>query len=146
MRLPIVDEKAPNERDFDLLVDELRRLPKETACIFNCQMGKGRTTTGMIIGCLVKHVLHGVGAEETRDQKDEPSFKLIDSILAQLGEEGRSARRLLDIVIDLCGEPPLGTGLQNLRHCILWTKSKWESEPEHKKAFWKHMSVNFIER
>ena len=39
-----------------------------------------------------------------------------------------------------------GTGLQNLRECIIWTKQKYDFEPKIKKPFWKQMSVNFIER
>ena len=39
-----------------------------------------------------------------------------------------------------------GTGLQNLRECIGWTKQKFDFEPKIKKPFWKRMSVNFIER
>jgi hypothetical protein len=37
-RLPIVDEKAPTEHDFDALLDKLRQTGNETACIFNCQV------------------------------------------------------------------------------------------------------------
>ena len=40
----------------------------------------------------------------------------------------------------------VGTGLQNLRECILWTQTKHDFEPRLKKPFWKQMSVNFIER
>merc|ERR1712012_1341342 len=39
-----------------------------------------------------------------------------------------------------------GTGLQNLRECILWTEEKFDFEPKLKKPFWKQMSKNFIER
>ena len=39
-----------------------------------------------------------------------------------------------------------GTGLQNLRECILWTQTKHDFEPKRKKPFWRQMSVNFIER
>ncbi len=39
-----------------------------------------------------------------------------------------------------------GTGLQNLRECIIWTREKFEFEPKGKKPFWKRMAVNFIER
>ena len=53
-RLPIVDEKAPQEADLDAILDVLREQGPNTACVFNCQMGKGRTTTGMILACLVK--------------------------------------------------------------------------------------------
>jgi len=45
--MPIVDEKAPRECDFDAMVEELRTVDTKTACVFNCQMGKGRTTTGL---------------------------------------------------------------------------------------------------
>ena len=54
LRLPIVDEKAPSEQNFDDILGVLRQQGPETACVFNCQMGKGRTTTGMVIACLVK--------------------------------------------------------------------------------------------
>lgn len=53
-RLPIVDEKAPKEEDLDAMLSVLREQGPNTACVFNCQMGKGRTTTGMILACLVK--------------------------------------------------------------------------------------------
>ena len=53
-RLPIVDEKAPKEENFDDILDVLRAQGADVACVFNCQMGKGRTTTGMIISCLIK--------------------------------------------------------------------------------------------
>jgi hypothetical protein len=40
----------------------------------------------------------------------------------------------------------LGTGLQNLRECILWTQTKHDFEPKKKRPFWKQMSKNFVER
>lgn len=149
VRLPIVDEKAPNEGDFDLLVSALKGEPKETACFFNCQMGKGRTTTGMIIACLIKRVLYDTGLDETSAiisaSAGEQSFDVINKLIEAV-PAAKEAKVLLDSIIDLCGEPPVGTGLQNLRHCILWTKEKYDAEPDHKKPFWKHMGVNFIER
>lgn len=55
--MPIVDEKAPRECDFDAMLSELKGADANTACVFNCQMGKGRTTTGMIVACLIRDVL-----------------------------------------------------------------------------------------
>ena len=55
--MPIVDEKAPRECDFDAMLNELKGADANTACVFNCQMGKGRTTTGMIVACLIRDVL-----------------------------------------------------------------------------------------
>ena len=58
-RLPIVDEKAPQDKDFDAALSAMRNTDPDTACIFNCQMGKGRTTTGMILAVLLKDILFG---------------------------------------------------------------------------------------
>ena len=52
-----MDEKAPQEADLDAILDVLRQQGPNTACVFNCQMGKGRTTTGMILACLVKGII-----------------------------------------------------------------------------------------
>lgn len=48
-RVPVTDEKAPKEKDFALLMRRLWKPPEGAALIFNCQMGRGRTSTGMII-------------------------------------------------------------------------------------------------
>lgn len=52
-RVPVTDEKAPKERDFVFLVRRLWQQPAGTALVFNCQMGRGRTSTGMIIASLL---------------------------------------------------------------------------------------------
>lgn len=143
-RLPIVDEKAPAERDFDDLVNFLRDDEADTACVFNCQMGKGRTTTGMILSCLYKHVFFGVGCHDAKPNSDG-EFQVIKDLFAML-PGAKEAKVILDHIIDLCGTEPEGTGLQNLRQCIDWTKEKYDAEPEAKKAFWAHMGKNFIER
>ena len=51
--MPVTDEKAPKERDFVFLVRRLWQQPEGTALVFNCQMGRGRTSTGMIIASLL---------------------------------------------------------------------------------------------
>ncbi|KAK4271119.1 hypothetical protein QN277_019857 [Acacia crassicarpa] len=52
-RVPITDEKAPKEMDFDALVHKISQADVSTEVIFNCQMGRGRTTTGMVIATLI---------------------------------------------------------------------------------------------
>lgn len=52
-RVPVTDEKAPKDADFALLTKRLWNLPEGAALVFNCQMGRGRTTTGMIIASLL---------------------------------------------------------------------------------------------
>jgi len=162
-RAPIVDEKAPKEADFDDILNVMREQGPDTACVFNCQMGKGRTTTGMILACIIKDVLYGDPSKtyyvddivKPDDYSDEDEvaeerakrgqFSVVFKIFEYL-PEAKEAKAHLDYVIDLCGEPPKGTGLQNLRECILWTQTKHDFEPRLKKPFWKQMSVNFIER
>eukprot|EP00879_Flechtneria_rotunda_P018628 GHRR01019549.1.p1 GENE.GHRR01019549.1~~GHRR01019549.1.p1 ORF type:complete len:942 (+),score=356.76 GHRR01019549.1:158-2983(+) len=53
MRVPVTDEKAPKDSDFELLIRRLWNVPADAALVFNCQMGRGRTTTGMIVATLV---------------------------------------------------------------------------------------------
>merc|ERR1712223_2057762 len=54
--VPVVEERAPDESCFDILVESLKEEPAATQCVFSCQMGRGRTTLGMIIACLVKEI------------------------------------------------------------------------------------------
>eukprot|EP00878_Enallax_costatus_P006221 GHUV01006524.1.p1 GENE.GHUV01006524.1~~GHUV01006524.1.p1 ORF type:complete len:1656 (+),score=579.22 GHUV01006524.1:267-5234(+) len=63
MRVPITDEKAPKDSDFELLIQRLWNVPLDAALVFNCQMGRGRTTTGMAIATLV--TLRRLGAFPT---------------------------------------------------------------------------------
>ena len=52
----------------------------------------------------------------------------------------------IDRLIDLCGPAPKGTGLQNLRECIIETKWKYDVAPEDRQVAWKQMILNFMER
>jgi len=162
-RLPIVDEKAPQDKDFDAALTAMRNTDADTACIFNCQMGKGRTTTGMILAVLLKDILFGdtsikyykndkVTKEEFPDEDEyleerakRGQYEVLDNISKYIPgvDEGKAH---IDHIIDLCGVPPAGTGLQNLRECIVWTQTKHDFEPKKKRPFWKQMSKNFIER
>ncbi|CAA0842770.1 Unknown protein [Striga hermonthica] len=45
-RVPITDGKSPKGSDFDTLAMNIVSASKDTAFVFNCQMGIGRTTTG----------------------------------------------------------------------------------------------------
>ena len=40
LRLPIVDEKAPQDVDFDAALTAMRQTDPDSACIFNCQVRK----------------------------------------------------------------------------------------------------------
>ena len=54
-RITVLDEKAPDPADIVKIVNVINKeADDKTAIIFNCQMGKGRTTEGMIMACLIK--------------------------------------------------------------------------------------------
>jgi hypothetical protein len=48
------DEQAPLPGVFGQILDRVRGgLEANTDFVFNCQMGRGRTTTGMVTACLI---------------------------------------------------------------------------------------------
>ncbi|XP_040565703.1 paladin [Lepeophtheirus salmonis] len=165
VRLPIVDEKAPLEKDFELFLDTFKNIDKDSGCVFNCQMGKGRTTTGMVLACLFKDIYcgdksrvyydpsHEVNPDDYADEEEvleekanRGQYKVVYDLFKYL-PEAREGKAHLDKLIDLCGTPAEGgTGLQNLRECIQWSQTKFDFEPKIKKPFWKQMGKNFIER
>jgi len=53
-RVPISDEKNPEYRDLDGIRKRINGLNPEDRIIFNCHMGRGRTTTGLIIADLIR--------------------------------------------------------------------------------------------
>ena len=103
----------------------MRNTDADTACIFNCQMGKGRTTTGMILAVLLKDILFGdtsikyykndkVTKEEFPDEDEyleerakRGQYEVLDNISKYIPgvDEGKAH---IDHIIDLCGVPPAG--------------------------------------
>ena len=55
-RIPITEEHAPAEYCFDMMLDILKNEPASVPCVFSDQMGRGRTTLGMVIACLIKEI------------------------------------------------------------------------------------------
>merc|ERR1719350_1136869 len=174
VRIPVVEETAPKEESFDILVSTLKGEKGATNCVFSCQAGRGRTTLGMVVACFIKEIqisselrrMEEIGLlpESTvkniikskfefplpkTQVEDDPfikgEFDVIKELLEKLpgAKEGKSK---VDRVIDICGPAPKGTGLQNLRECIIETKWKYDVAPEDKQLAFKQMIINFIER
>lgn len=84
----------------------------------------------------------------TQDDDDpfiKGEFDVIKELLEKI-PEAKEGKRKVDRVIDICGPGPKGTGLQNLRECIIETKWKYDVAPEEKQVVWKQMILNFMER
>lgn len=58
-RVAVTDEQAPIPTVFNEMEERVKlALRTQAACVWNCQMGRGRTTTGMVIASLVSTVYH----------------------------------------------------------------------------------------
>lgn len=55
-RIPLVEDMVPAMSDFDAIIELLKDEPASTACVFSCQMGKGRTTVGICTALLIKEI------------------------------------------------------------------------------------------
>ncbi|KAL1914564.1 uncharacterized protein VTP21DRAFT_8189 [Calcarisporiella thermophila] len=168
-RIPITDEQAPIPLVFDQLVERIKGLGKGDDVLFNCQMGRGRTTTGMVIACLMNMILnHDTdvyslttstpadrrlpitpgGTEEsdpTREEDDslrylQGEYKLILQVVSVL-TYGKLAKRLTDIAIDACHH------MQNLREAIYDFLLRVESTPPGpKQEALREVGLNYLIR
>ncbi|RNF27576.1 metal ion binding protein [Trypanosoma conorhini] len=159
LRLPVTDEQSPGVDDFDGLVAAL--LPsiaahmdrRETlSFVFNCQMGRGRTTTGMVICCM----LIGLVIPEYYDELNNrfnPLYKPEESQLSRgdygcivqlkrVLTGGRQAKHQVDLVLEACSQ------MQNLRTAIenfaLQLKSPDVTEEQRGRAH--HHGVHYLRR
>ncbi|KAI8809960.1 inositol hexakisphosphate-domain-containing protein [Cladochytrium replicatum] len=57
LRIPVTDEQTPIPDVFNQLVDRLLNINNQTDVLFNCQMGRGRTTSGTVIACLSQLII-----------------------------------------------------------------------------------------
>ncbi|KAG6704370.1 hypothetical protein I3843_07G126100 [Carya illinoinensis] len=146
-RVPITDEKPPEETDFDSLVHKISQAKISTEIIFNCQMGRGRTTTGMVIATLV--YLNRIGSSgiprtnsigrvfdaganvvdhlpNSEDAIRRGEYAVIRSLIRVL-EGGAEGKRQVDKVIDKCAS------MQNLREAIATYRNSILNQPDEMK-------------
>jgi protein-tyrosine phosphatase len=71
VRIPIVEDRMPPDYSFDWIISTLKNEPVSTPCVFSCQMGKGRTTVGLITACLIKEI------QITKELRKMAELKLI---------------------------------------------------------------------
>eukprot|EP00301_Raphidiophrys_heterophryoidea_P007464 c12888_g2_i2.p1 GENE.c12888_g2_i2~~c12888_g2_i2.p1 ORF type:complete len:278 (-),score=71.02 c12888_g2_i2:97-930(-) len=148
-RFPIRDETAPSLKDFDGMVQLIVGEPLGSACLFNCQMGKGRTTCGTVVACLVHQAIGTELTKEPRPPIAPSSHPLANGMfdcvkqLLKLQPNMLEAKKHLDDIVDLCGPP---VGLHNLRECISQCKESYDVESDDKKAHWLQLGRNFVQR
>jgi hypothetical protein len=129
-RMPVTDEQSPELKDFDMLIrtllpeilDAAKHTDMSLSFVFNCQMGRGRTTTGMVVCCLLIGAVHPEYFEGLQ-KVHTTLFKPNDSELSQgnyrcvqqlktVMPTGRRSKLRLDLVLEACSK------MQNLRTAI----------------------------
>jgi len=174
IRIPTNQEKAPVEANFDQIVTMLKDTTASCPVIFNCQAGISRTTTAMVTAALVKELqltreldrmrgivpddildalkkkklgLPGIDFEvqEDRNAMQMGEFEVIKELLAAY-PAAKIAKAQVDKLIDLAAPPPRGTGVENIRECIIESKMTFDVSADDWQAYLKAKIMNNIER
>merc|ERR1712106_144309 len=174
IRIPMNQEQAPAEANFDQIVAMLKDTTASCPVIFNCQAGISRTTTAIVCGALVKELqltreldgmrgivpddildalkkkklgLPGIDIEvqEDRNAMQMGEFEVIKELLAAF-PEAKIAKAQVDKLIDLAAPPPRGTGVENIRECIIESKMTFDVSSDDWQAYLKAKIMNNIER
>jgi len=151
-RIPITDETPPEEKDFDDIVAMTRDFASSdganSAMVFTCQMGRGRTTTAMVAASIVWYASRGwandkipfVDPESPNHMNGE--WKGVIRLMAMM-EDGLEVKALVDQCIDECAH------IQNLREAIKDCKDQADTAPSsgaRSNAFWLKRGQNYLER
>ncbi|KAJ0397976.1 hypothetical protein P43SY_003884 [Pythium insidiosum] len=116
IRIPIERENAPEHADVEKLMELIhsaapivRNATSDTAFVFNCQMGKRRTTTALVLSALIwqRPSMSPESASMQHLRLAPPSSRRDGSFAAirQLEKElpfGREAKRWVDAAVDQC--------------------------------------------
>jgi protein-tyrosine phosphatase len=84
-RLLLNDDEAPSLEVFDKLVEWIKDLDANHAITFNCYNGGERTTTAMVIACLIRKALDH---EEKEEEAPQAEPEIIEAEIEVEDEEG----------------------------------------------------------
>ncbi|XP_073441889.1 paladin isoform X3 [Dendrobates tinctorius] len=112
-RIPIPDFCSPREQDFDMILQAMKNMlakDSNSAFVFNCHGGKGRTTTAMVIALLTLWHVNGipevsedeiVSVPDAKYTKGE--FEVVMKIV-QLLPDGHKMKKEVDMALDTVSE------------------------------------------
>ncbi|KAI8635991.1 inositol hexakisphosphate-domain-containing protein [Parasitella parasitica] len=173
LRIPITDEQAPIPDVFDQLIHRMHGANQGTDVIFNCQMGRGRTTTGMIVASLLSMILSndaigdmadsfmvdsnsmianpyspnndGENDDESHDERERYQNGEYRVILQLVSvlTYGKLAKRLTDQAVNMCDH------MQNLRKAIYDYKLRIEAMTDQGSKKWRatrEVALNYLVR
>lgn len=142
IRIPITDEQSPIPEVFDALLHRTKEgLQKDASLVYNCQMGRGRTTTGVVVAMLIASIVDNddvftdqMSGSIIQDNADDSAsseseaylngeYRLVLQLLSVL-KYGRLAKNMTDKAVDLAQH------IQNLRRAVYDYKLRAESMDE----------------
>jgi len=87
-------------------------------------------------------------APEKKNAMMAGEFEVINDLLEKYSKDnqGKIAKAQVDKLIDLAAPPPKGTGVQNIRECIIQDKMTFDVSADEWQAFLKDKIMNNIER
>ncbi|KAF7727042.1 hypothetical protein EC973_008089 [Apophysomyces ossiformis] len=168
LRIPITDEQAPIPDVFDQLIQRVLDANAGVDILFNCQMGRGRTTTGMVTACLMSMILNndcagdmtgsfivdGVESSaflyngeddeshEERERYQNGEYKIVLQLVSVL-TYGKLAKRLTDQAINMCDH------MQNLRKAVYDYKLRLDAIEDQGSKKWhttREVALNYLVR
>ncbi|KAG2199112.1 hypothetical protein INT46_010520 [Mucor plumbeus] len=169
LRIPITDEQAPIPDVFDQLICRTKNANTGVDVLYNCQMGRGRTTTGMVTACLMAMIMNNdsimmdkngsiiidspqstkrsfIYNSENEESMEESyhngEFKIILQLVSML-TYGKLAKRLTDKAINLCDH------MQSLRKAIFDYKLRMDAIEDQKSKQYKaikEVALNYLIR
>jgi hypothetical protein len=159
LRLPVTDEQSPELKDFDMMVENLLSdivatltNDEPTSFVFNCQMGRGRTTTGMVVCSLLigqvypayyafLHERYPNLLSPSESELSRGNYTCILQLRSVL-TDGRDAKLRVDLILEACSR------MQNLRTAIegfaLQISSPDVTEEARARAH--HHGVHYLQR
>ncbi|TMW60709.1 hypothetical protein Poli38472_000751 [Pythium oligandrum] len=147
-RIPIERENAPEHTDLERLMTLMNGATSDTAFVFNCQMGKRRTTTALVIASLIWQlphlVVHGTGTPRSSPRGRSTSVNGDFAVIRELEMRlrfGKDAKAWVDKTIDQC------SAICNIRTVIheYHESSTSEAKPA-KRTYYLHHALSFLER
>jgi hypothetical protein len=118
-RVPVTDEHAFQEQDFDALCGILSSTPIGSTLIFNCQMGRGRATTGMVVASMLWEVLEHKPLPSIVSLASTKPCQTQFSAVVELAQLlGGNCVEPVNTCVDMC------SAMQNIREAVLVRREK----------------------
>lgn len=125
-RIPVTDEHTFQEKDFDRIYSILAHAPDDAALVFNCQMGRGRATTGMVVGTMLWQLLkhNEVYSNSVLSSPSLGTGGMQFSAVVELTQlisgviSGRECVESVDACVELCAD------MQNIREAVVIRREK----------------------